>query len=128
MQGVEYPADAAGNLNELYSSGPGCKAMAKDALDVLDECPGTQLILTGLNQGAMVVHCTAAQLVEQIVDVAAIVTFGDPFKFMMPHGLPEERFHTYCAQVSTTAGRVLAAAGPDLEHEALAGSIRALKA
>ncbi|PSR75846.1 cutinase-domain-containing protein [Coniella lustricola] len=99
VQGVTYAADVAGITSEATGSGPGSVAMAQDAATALSSCPNTKLILTGYSQGAIVVHNTATKLKAsgQVSSVVAAVTFGDPYKTVLPAGIVTADFHTFCA-------------------------------
>ncbi|OQD64913.1 hypothetical protein PENPOL_c007G10793 [Penicillium polonicum] len=75
VQGVDYPADAAGNAMMGASGGP---TMAKLVKQALSQCPKTKVLLGGYSQGAMVVHNAANSLTAD--QVTAAVLFGDPLK------------------------------------------------
>ncbi|KGO75671.1 Cutinase [Penicillium italicum] len=75
VQGVDYPADIAGNALLGASGGP---AMAQLVKQALSQCPQTKVLLGGYSQGAMVVHNAANTLAAG--QVTAAVLFGDPFK------------------------------------------------
>ncbi|CAI7639601.1 unnamed protein product [Penicillium discolor] len=75
VQGVDYPADAAGNVVMGAAGGP---AMAKLVKQALSQCPKTKVLLGGYSQGAMVVHKAASSL--SAGQITAAVLFGDPLK------------------------------------------------
>lgn len=75
LQGVSYPASAAGNANLGQDGGP---TMAKLANQALSQCPGTKVVLSGYSQGAMVVHNAVQKSGFAAGNVAAAVLFGDP--------------------------------------------------
>ncbi|KAL4940618.1 cutinase-domain-containing protein [Aspergillus oleicola] len=90
IQGVDYPADAAGNAQLGASGGP---KMAELVNTAKENCPDTKVVLGGYSQGAMVVHNAAGKLSSG--DVVGAVTFGDPFKTQKPDNI--EQFKTWCA-------------------------------
>ncbi|KAL4912653.1 cutinase-domain-containing protein [Aspergillus aurantiobrunneus] len=90
VQGVDYPADAAGNAQLGASGGP---EMAKLVKQAVQQCPDTKVVLGGYSQGAMVVHNAAGKLSSG--QVVGAVTFGDPFKAQKPDNI--EQFKTWCA-------------------------------
>lgn len=97
VEGVDYPASAEGNVDEVMGSGDGSKAMAADAVQVLSACPDTELVLAGYSQGAMVAHNAMKMLdASQQARVKACVTFGDPFVGDMPAGLAKGAFKSFC--------------------------------
>ena len=73
VQGVNYPASAAGNAQMGGSGGPTMVSLAQQAKS---KCPNTKVVLSGYSQGAMVVHNSLGKL--DGADVAAVVVFGDP--------------------------------------------------
>ncbi|KAI9376146.1 cutinase-domain-containing protein [Aspergillus egyptiacus] len=90
IQGVNYPANAAGNAQLGAAGGP---EMADLVNQALQQCPDTKVVLGGYSQGAMVVHNAAGKL--QAGQVVGAVTFGDPFKTQHPDTI--EHFKTWCA-------------------------------
>ncbi|KAL4804166.1 cutinase-domain-containing protein [Aspergillus unguis] len=90
IQGVDYPADAAGNAQMGASGGPKMASLVKQAKE---QCPDTKIVLGGYSQGAMVVHNAAGSLSSG--QVVGAVTFGDPFKSQKPDNI--EQFKTFCA-------------------------------
>ncbi|RDW58566.1 uncharacterized protein DSM5745_11257 [Aspergillus mulundensis] len=90
IQGVDYPADAAGNANMGASGGPKMASLVETALK---QCPDTKVVLGGYSQGAMVVHNAAGKLSSG--QVVGAVTFGDPFKAQKPSNI--DQFKTFCA-------------------------------
>jgi cutinase len=105
-QGVNYPADFAGIASESFpgSCGPGCTAMASQAKSLLSACPSTTLVLAGYSQGAMVVHNAAQSLATAQIPVGAAVTFGDPFKAVLPAGVAAARFRSFCGPGDEVCG------------------------
>ncbi|KAL4932561.1 carbohydrate esterase family 5 protein [Aspergillus undulatus] len=104
IQGVDYPADAAGNAQMGGSGGP---KMAELVETAKKQCPDTKIVLGGYSQGAMVVHNAAGKLSSG--QVVGAVTFGDPFKTQKPANI--EQFKTYCASgdpVCLSGGNVMA--------------------
>ena len=74
IQGVDYPASAAGNAQLGKAGSP---AMVKLAQQAKQACPNTKIVLGGYSQGAMVVHAALSEVGP--TNVAAIVVWGDPF-------------------------------------------------
>ncbi|KAL6233719.1 cutinase-domain-containing protein [Aspergillus navahoensis] len=104
IQGVDYPADAAGNAALGGSGGPKMASLVETALK---QCPDTKVVLGGYSQGAMVVHNAASKLSSG--QVAGAVTFGDPFKSQKPANI--DQFKTFCASgdpVCLNGGNVMA--------------------
>ncbi|KAJ5170389.1 uncharacterized protein N7500_003172 [Penicillium coprophilum] len=91
IQGVNYPADAAGNALMGASGGP---AMAKLVEQALSQCPKTKILLGGYSQGAMVVHNAASSLAAG--QVAAAVLFGDPLKAQSVGKLASDKIKEFC--------------------------------
>ncbi|KAF2476177.1 cutinase-domain-containing protein [Lindgomyces ingoldianus] len=75
IQGVNYPADAAGNINQGASGGP---AMASSVKAALSQCPNTKVVVSGYSQGGMVVHNAFSAQGLTSTQVTAAVLFGDP--------------------------------------------------
>ena len=77
VQGVDYPANSAGDTRYGASGGPYMAMLAREARM---QCPGTKLVLAGYSQGARCLH-GALEKSERPFDggdVAAVVAFGDP--------------------------------------------------
>ncbi|CAD0044132.1 unnamed protein product [Aureobasidium pullulans] len=91
VQGVDYPADAAGNANIGASGGPKMAALANQALK---QCPDTKIILGGYSQGAMVVH-NALNSVDGS-KIAAVTAFGDPMNGQTFKGVDDSKVVRYC--------------------------------
>lgn len=91
VQGVDYPADAAGNANLGGSGGP---AMAELAQQALSACPDTKLVLSGYSQGAMVVHNAISSIGG--TSVSAVVNFGDPLNGQGFDGLDDSKVLQTC--------------------------------
>ncbi|OJJ31632.1 hypothetical protein ASPWEDRAFT_698165 [Aspergillus wentii DTO 134E9] len=92
VQGVDYPADAAGNVSMGSSGGP---QMAKLVKQALQQCPDTKVVLGGYSQGSMVVHNAANSLSDG--QVTAAVLFGDPFKMLNVGKLSSDKVKEFCA-------------------------------
>ncbi|TKX25205.1 cutinase-like protein 3 [Elsinoe australis] len=94
LQGVSYPASAAGNANLGQDGGP---TMAKLANQALSQCPGTKVVLSGYSQGAMVVHNAVQKSGFAAGNVAAAVLFGDPLLRQSVGSVPAAKVKEYCA-------------------------------
>lgn len=81
LQGVNYPADLAGDLNMGASGAPNMKALVQQAVA---QCPDTKIALSGYSQGGLVTHYALNKggLDSGLID--AIVYFGDPRMFDSP--------------------------------------------
>ena len=73
LQGVNYPASAAGNAN---CGADGGAAMASEVTTILSRCPNTKIALSGYSQGACVVHNAAASQGLDDSKISAVVLFG----------------------------------------------------
>ena len=73
LQGVNYPADSAGNANCGAAGGP---AMASEVNTILARCPNTKIALSGYSQGACVVHNAAENQGLDNSKISATVVFG----------------------------------------------------
>ena len=73
LQGVNYPADSAGNAN---CGAAGGAQMADEVRTILARCPNTKIALSGYSQGACVVHNAASSQGLDNSKIAAVVTFG----------------------------------------------------
>lgn len=71
LQGVDYPASAAGNAN-CGAAGGG--DMADKVAAIQSACPNTQIVLSGYSQGACVVHNALSSAGAS--GVAGAVVFG----------------------------------------------------
>ncbi|KAJ5498117.1 Cutinase [Penicillium expansum] len=91
VQGVDYPADAAGNALMGASGGP---AMVKLVQQALSQCPKTKVLLGGYSQGAMVVHNAASSLAAG--QITAAVLFGDPFKTQSVGKVASDKVKEFC--------------------------------
>lgn len=96
LQGVNYPADAAGNANLGASGGPTMASLAQQALS---QCPTTKIALAGYSQGGLVVHYALNSAGLSSSSVSAITYFGDPGEF-----LPTRRWWQPC-RISRTNTR-----------------------
>ncbi|PSK55227.1 hypothetical protein B9Z65_2616 [Elsinoe australis] len=94
LQGVSYPASAAGNANLGQDGGP---TMAKLANQALSQCPGTKVVLSGYSQGATVVHNAVQKSGFAAGNVAAAVLFGDPLLRQSVGSVPTAKVKEYCA-------------------------------
>lgn len=92
-EGVDYPADAAGNADLGASGGT---IMASQAQTILSSCPSTKLVLAGYSQGAMVVHNALSAQGLDGSTVAAIVAFGDPFNGQDFEGVDASKVKEFC--------------------------------
>ncbi|KAF7596949.1 hypothetical protein BBP40_011315 [Aspergillus hancockii] len=92
VQGVDYPADAAGNAMMGASGGP---KMAELIQQAKKQCPDTKVVLGGYSQGAMVVHNAASKVGADAI--AAAVLFGDPFKTQAVGKLDSSKVKEFCA-------------------------------
>ena len=77
LQGVNYPADLAGDLN-LGKSGAG--PLKKLVQKALSQCPSTKIALGGYSQGGLVIHYALNNDGLSSSSVSSIVYFGDPGK------------------------------------------------
>jgi hypothetical protein len=75
VQGVDYPADSAGNTEYGGSGGPYMAMLAREARR---KCPGTKIVLAGYSQGARVLHGALGKSEAPFDggDVAVVVSFG----------------------------------------------------
>lgn len=71
LQGVDYPANAAGNAN-CGAAGGG--DMANKVSQIQSSCPDTQIVLSGYSQGACVVHNAVGS--QGATGIAGAVVFG----------------------------------------------------
>lgn len=92
VQGVDYPADAAGNAMMGASGGP---KMAELIQQAKKQCPDTKVVLGGYSQGAMVVHNAASKVSADAISGA--VLFGDPFKMQGVGKLDTSKVKEFCA-------------------------------
>ncbi|PYH82466.1 cutinase-domain-containing protein [Aspergillus uvarum CBS 121591] len=92
VQGVDYPADWAGNMNMGASGGPKMASLVKQALS---QCPNTKVVLGGYSQGSMVVHNAASSL--SAGQIQAAVLFGDPLKMTSVGKLASSKVKEFCA-------------------------------
>ncbi|CAI7586179.1 unnamed protein product [Penicillium viridicatum] len=91
VQGVDYPADAAGNAAMGGTGGP---TMAKLVKQALSQCPKTKVLLGGYSQGAMVVHKAAGTLTAD--QITAAVLFGDPLKTQSVGKVSGDKVKEFC--------------------------------
>lgn len=74
LQGVNYPADSAGNAN---CGAAGGAAMASEVKTILARCPNTKIALSGYSQGACVVHNAVQSQGVSASSIAAVALFGE---------------------------------------------------
>lgn len=61
----------------MFEADPFCRV--KLVAQAFNQCPGTQIVMSGYSQGAQVLHKSATLLPPIVMSrVAAVVTFGDP--------------------------------------------------
>ena len=77
VQGVDYPANSAGDTRYGASGGPYMAMLAREARL---QCPETKIVLAGYSQGARCLHGALEKSERPFEgeDVAAVVAFGDP--------------------------------------------------
>ena len=92
IQGVDYPASAAGNAQLGASGGP---EMVKLAQSAIQQCPKTKLVLGGYSQGAMVVHYAMKNGIDAS-NVGAIAVFGDPLNGQSFGDVPDSKVSNNC--------------------------------
>ncbi|PPQ99212.1 hypothetical protein CVT24_009231 [Panaeolus cyanescens] len=95
FKGINYPAAVVG----LITGGDigGGVSMANNVSSTVSECPGTKIVMSGFEQGALVTHLAINQLLSSIQDhVTAVVTFGDPRKDVILPGVLQSRRKTFC--------------------------------
>ncbi|KAF1952707.1 cutinase-domain-containing protein [Byssothecium circinans] len=101
IQGVDYPADAAGNAN---LGGSGGSAMASSIKAAKEQCPSTKIVLSGYSQGAMVVHNVFSAQGVSSADVAGAVLFGDPLKTQKVGDLAADKVQQFCGTTDMICG------------------------
>ncbi|KNG45825.1 carbohydrate esterase family protein [Stemphylium lycopersici] len=100
VQGVDYPASAAGNAN---LGGDGGQKMADLVKQAKSQCPDTKVIVSGYSQGAMVVH-NAFNKGLSASDVSGCVQFGDPLKRQSVGDLPADKVKQFCGTADQVCG------------------------
>lgn len=75
LQGVDYPASAAGNAD---CGSDGGAEMAQLFTNITARCPNTKAVLSGYSQGACVVHNAVQSQGIDASKIAASVLFGEP--------------------------------------------------
>ncbi|EUC30726.1 carbohydrate esterase family 5 protein [Bipolaris zeicola 26-R-13] len=100
VQGVDYPASAAGNVNLGGDGGEKMAALVKQAKSL---CPNTKVIVSGYSQGAMVVH-NAFNKGLSAEDVSGAVLFGDPLKRTAVGKLPTDKVKQFCGTADQICG------------------------
>ncbi|CAA9965572.1 Cutinase [Pyrenophora teres f. maculata] len=100
VQGVDYAASAAGNIN---LGGDGGQKMADLVQLAKKQCPSTKIIVSGYSQGAMVVHNAFSKGVSA-EDVAGAVMFGDPLKRQAISGLAADKIKEFCGTADQICG------------------------
>jgi len=73
LQGVDYPANEAGNSDCGAAGGPDMAGLANN---ITARCPNTKIALSGYSQGACVVHNAVQQQGLSVSNIAAVVLFG----------------------------------------------------
>lgn len=106
VQGVDYPASAAGNAQMGGSGGPTMASLAQQAKQ---KCPKTKIVLSGYSQGAMVVHNALGKFDGS--NVAAVIVFGDPMNGMSFKGVDKSKALEVCGSSDFLCDR----AGSDLK-------------
>jgi len=94
LQGVNYPASAAGNAD---CGADGGADMASEVTTILSRCPHTKIALSGYSQGACVVHNAAASQGLDDTKISAVVLFGDPFNGQSVGSVPSSKVLEICA-------------------------------
>jgi len=94
IQGVDYPADSAGNSQLGASGGP---TMAADVKQALAQCPSTKIVVSGYSQGGMVVHNAFSSQGLSSAQVSAAILFGDPFNGQAVGNLSSGKVDEFCA-------------------------------
>jgi cutinase len=116
--GIRYPADVAGFL--AGGDAEGAQRMLNSVSSTANSCPDTKIVMSGYrqasftfyfleiffidvvsnySQGAQLIHLAAANLsTEDQNHVAAVVTFGDPYRDQVLPGDLESRRDTFCAE------------------------------
>ncbi|KAF2856453.1 carbohydrate esterase family 5 protein, partial [Plenodomus tracheiphilus IPT5] len=100
VQGVDYPASSAGNVNQGADGG---KIMAGLVATALSQCPNTKIIVSGYSQGGMVVH-NAFKNGLSSSQVAGAVLFGDPLKRQAVGDMPASKVKQFCGTSDTICG------------------------
>ncbi|KAL6712699.1 hypothetical protein ACN47E_000576 [Coniothyrium glycines] len=100
VQGVTYPASAAGNAN---LGGDGGKIMAMLVSTAINQCPSSKIIVSGYSQGAMVVHNAFGNGLDAS-QVSGAILFGDPLKRQSIAGLSVDRVKQFCGTSDTICG------------------------
>ena len=77
LQGVNYPADLAGDLNMGQSGSGPLISLVNQARK---QCPSTKIALGGYSQGGLVMHYALNRGGLSSSQISAIVAFGDPRK------------------------------------------------
>ncbi|SMR44929.1 unnamed protein product [Zymoseptoria tritici ST99CH_3D1] len=93
IEGLQYPADWAGNANMGATGGVAMAALAKQRLG---NCPDTKLVLSGYSQGGLVCHNALSAQGLDGSKVAAVVCFGDPFNGQPFQGVDPSRVKEFC--------------------------------
>ncbi|CBX94902.1 hypothetical protein LEMA_P113170.1 [Plenodomus lingam JN3] len=100
VQGVDYPASAAGNINQGADGG---KIMASLVQTALSQCPDTKIIVSGYSQGSMVVHNAFGNGLSTS-KVAGAVLFGDPLKRSPVGDMPANKVKQFCGTSDMICG------------------------
>ncbi|KAH7097265.1 cutinase-domain-containing protein [Auriculariales sp. MPI-PUGE-AT-0066] len=81
VQGIDYPADCKGAIGGSVDpfNATGSVNCADMVTAVLEYCPNTAVVISGYSQGAQQAHgCLMRLSPEQVANIQAVVTFGDP--------------------------------------------------
>lgn len=100
VEGVEYGAGVAGNLNAQGGDPAGIKEATKDYTLATTKCPKTVIIGGGYSQGAAITHRSVEALPAAVkARIAGIVLYGDT-KFKQDGGqiknFPPTKVKTFC--------------------------------
>jgi cutinase len=100
IQGVDYAASAAGNVNQGADGG---KKMAELVATALAQCPDTKIVVSGYSQGAMVVH-NAFKNGVSASKVKGAINFGDPLKRQAIGDLAIDNVKQFCGSQDQICG------------------------
>jgi hypothetical protein len=92
IQGVDYEASIASNINQGRDGGP---VMAKLVQQAKSSCPDTKIALGGYSQGGFVVSNAIASSGVNPDDISAAVLYGDPSQ-KAAGGLDPSKVKDYC--------------------------------
>jgi hypothetical protein len=92
IQGVDYEATIASNIQQGRAGGP---VMAKLIKQAKEKCPDTKIALGGYSQGGFVVSNAISSGGVNKDDIAAAVVYGDPSR-VAAGGLDKSKVKDYC--------------------------------